>query len=60
MYKPSTGVTAIEVDTDWPTEKSFPELVTLTLEKDCPFHMFDGVEVSVIQYRDPTVAVGSQ
>ena len=60
MYKPSTGITAIEVDTDWTYEKGFPELVTLTLEQYCPIHMLDWVEVSVIQHRDPTLAVGPQ
>ena len=60
MYKPSTGITAIEVNTDWPTEKGFPEFVTLTLEQHCPIHMLDWVEVSVIQHRDPTLAVGPQ
>ena len=60
IYKPSTGIAAIEVDTDWTYEKSFPELVTLTLEQDCPVHMFDWVEESVIQHRDPTLTVGSQ
>ena len=60
MYKPSTGITAIEVNTDWAYEKGFPELVTLTLEQYCPIHMLDWVEVSVIQHRDPTLAVGPQ
>ena len=60
MYKPSTGIAAIEVNTYWAYEKGFPEFVTLTLEQYCPVHMFDWVEVSVIQHRDPTLAVGPQ
>ena len=60
MYIPSTGITAIEVNTDRPTEEGFPKIVTLTLEQYCPIHMLDWVEVSVIQHRDPTLAVGPQ